>query len=823
VNSRGEPAAGATVLVYVEYLSFHEPTLASTTTDGQGRFRLPWPPLASPGRGLTANGNRSHLFSYRQESALAVGRTFDRSNRLVLPEAAPRAVTVQRADGKPLAGVKLMPRLIHVFNGPIAEIPVSLAAQLAATTGPDGKATLTSLAARDELMAVRVAADSLAEQDIVLVDRTASATRTGPVIVTIQATSRISGRIVDEQDRGVSGQAVEVWTLGSSLNPCPVGFAGGPVRTGPDGSFQTPQTLRAGSTFRVVVRAPGKDVILGGWIRLEPKPADLPAMVLGELRTLRGRVVDRTGKPVAGAEVLQRGDGPEPTSARTDANGRFSLGGFRSRPAILFARHEGFRFHGQLVRPLHDDATIALTRRDEPPPRVMKPVPPPELPADSRAIARRLIEPVLEMALRRKDAEAAVNVLVNLAAVDPGAALEKLDSANLADPQARMRVRLAVIQNLARTDPEEAAGLAEAIPDADLAAYSLLNIVKALPADRRPMKLDLLDRALLKARAATDVGARLRHTAGVARWWCDLGEVEKARKLLAETLPVGSQYAKKTDVRRGFFAASLARFDLPAAMALASDLSERHKDRVRCLMASQLAGTNPAESERLWNEAKGSVYSEMLEVCWRLASSDPVRARRIAAKAAERGDPNYYIVLALGLAPRDKAAARAALQEGIDWVDRRMDDPLSDFRVGGFLRTALEVVDRIDPALAADVFWRYLATRPSSINPRDPIGPYSGLVLERVAVYDRYLARLLFESIRARKPAAEGRELAESLLEFDAWAFLDPAAAIAAAEKLPIDPDRLDRSSGARSQVAAALARRGRYRPSGYLDFLPRP
>jgi hypothetical protein len=427
------------------------------------------------------------------------------------------------------------------------------------------------------------------------------------------------------------------------------------------------------------------------------------------------------------------------------------------------------------------------------------------------------------MALRRKDAEAAVNVLVNLAAVDPGAALEKLDSANLADPQARMRVRLAVIQNLAWTDPEEAAALAEAIPDADLAANSLLNIVKALSADRRPMKLDLLDRALLKARAATDVGARLRHTAGVARWWCDLGEVEKARKLLAETRPVASQYAEKTDVRRGFFAASLARFDLPAAMALASNLSDRHKDRVRCLMASQLAGTNPAEAERLWNEVKGSVYTEMLEVCWRLASSDPVRARRIAAKAAERGDPNYYIVLALGLAPRDKAAARAALQEGIDWVDRHMNDPLSDFRVGGFLRTALEVVDRIDPALAADVFWRYLATRPSSINPRDPIGSYSGLVLERVAVYDRYLARLLFESIRARKPAAEGRELAESLLEFDAWTMLDPAAAIAAAEKLPINPDRLDRSSGARSQVATALARRGRYRPSGYLDFLPQP
>ena len=78
-------------------------------------------------------------------------------------------------------------------------------------------------------------------------------------------------------------------------------------------------------------------------------------------------------------------------------------------------------------------------------------------------------------------------------------------------------------------------------------------------------------------------------------------------------------------------------------------------------------------------------------------------------------------MLALGLAPRDKAAAHEALQQGLDQVDQLMDDPLNDFRVGYFLRIALEVVDRIDPALAADVFWRYLATRPGSVDPRSAV------------------------------------------------------------------------------------------------------
>ena len=121
------------------------------------------------------------------------------------------------------------------------------------------------------------------------------------------------------------------------------------------------------------------------------------------------------------------------------------------------------------------------------------------------------------------------------------------------------------------------------------------------------MKLELLDRALLKAKAANGVGDRLRYTAAVANAWCDLGEVEKARKLVAETLPVANQYAEKTDIYRGFFAAALARFDLPAALAMANEFSGRQKDRILGLMAIQLASTNPAEAERLWNEVRGTL------------------------------------------------------------------------------------------------------------------------------------------------------------------------------------------------------------------------
>ena len=275
VNSKGEPVAGATVLVYLEFVGQHEPALVSTRTNAHGQFRLAWPRPGGPGRGAVANGNRSRLFAHRRGSALAVGHLSDRTHELVLREPTPRTIAIQQADGKPLAGVKVMPRLIRASSREIAEIPPSLASQFAATTGPDGKATLTSLAAFDEMMAVRVVGDTLAGQDIVLMDRPGRGTGTGPVTLNLQATSQISGRVVDDHGQGVAAQVVEVWTKGNQwLNPCPVEFAKGPVRTVADGSFQTSQTLLAGSIFRVVVRARGRTGSWGTGSRLDSSPAN---------------------------------------------------------------------------------------------------------------------------------------------------------------------------------------------------------------------------------------------------------------------------------------------------------------------------------------------------------------------------------------------------------------------------------------------------------------------------------------------------------------------------------------------------------------------
>ena len=145
-------------------------------------------------------------------------------------------------------------------------------------------------------------------------------------MIRLKKTSRLTGRIVDESGQPVANQAIEVWlrTARNWLGSSKVELTGGSLRTAADGSFKTPDNLMVGSTYRVVVRAPGKEPILSDWLTIGEAPRALLPMPLRSLRTIGGRVVDRQGKPVANIEVFQSGDGPEPTRP-----GRSPTAGFR--------------------------------------------------------------------------------------------------------------------------------------------------------------------------------------------------------------------------------------------------------------------------------------------------------------------------------------------------------------------------------------------------------------------------------------------------------------------------------------------------------------
>lgn len=327
----------------------------------------------------------------------------------------------------------------------------------------------------------------------------------------LKKTSWIAGRIVDAAGHPVVDQAVEVWSRGEGnrLQPNSVEFPGGPPRTKADGRFQTPDNLLSGSTYRIAVRSSGKEPILTDWITIGESPRTLLPMRLLPLRTVSGRVVDRQGKPLAGIEIFQTGDGPEQTATRTDADGRFSLEGFRQGSVFLFARGEGFRFHGQLIKESEHEVTVELTRNSERPKSEMKMLPEPIPLEESRTMARLLVEPVWKVVAEKGDDRTRHETLQALVNADPAGVLEKLESRRFADMKWEFHVRSEVAAALADRDPEEAAGVAESIADPGPRAAALIQLADILPNAQRPRRLVLLDRAALQAKAIPDAGERL--------------------------------------------------------------------------------------------------------------------------------------------------------------------------------------------------------------------------------------------------------------------------------------------------------------------------
>ena len=123
--------------------------------------------------------------------------------------------------------------------------------------------------------------------------------------------------------------------------------------------------------------------------------------------------------PVVGVEVFQSGDGPEPTATWTDVNGRFALGGFQRGPVFLFARGEGFRFRGRLIKPDEGNVTVELTRTTELPAQLMRMLPDAIPLTESRTLVRRLMEPTLEAALNENNESSRDAALRSLAAAVP--------------------------------------------------------------------------------------------------------------------------------------------------------------------------------------------------------------------------------------------------------------------------------------------------------------------------------------------------------------------------------------------------------------------
>ncbi len=578
------------------------------------------------------------------------------------------------------------------------------------------------------------------------------------------------------------------------------------------GSFQTPDNLLVGSPYRVVVRAPGMEPILSDWITIGDKPRVLLPMIQRPLRTLSGRVVDRQGKPLAGIEVFQSGDGPERTATKSAADGRFMLSGFRQGAIFLFARGDGFRFFGQLIKPGDRDITVELTRTSERPAVEMRMLPDPIPPEESRALALRLIKPYLDDFENESEATK-VRALRLLATADPVGVLHTLETVELASSRVKSAIKIEAAGALARTDPARAEAVARAIEVPELQVMGLLTVVHALPDQERDRKLALLGRAAVQTKAVTVPRIRLDQIGEVAERWFELGEKEKAKALLAEGLPLANKTAVAAAALRGRFAARLSLVDPALALAIVEAFPASDTYYVNLALrniAFRLAADNPALAERVLRKIRQESGRDWLPpaVAWRMAKVDPARAVSFVEESQRSLDhPQMFLFLALGLKTRDTAAALDAFQTAMRGIDRSMIEGSEYAPMRPKIEVLLPLVEQIDPALVPEYFWRVVATRPSLGDPGATGELSEGLLVALLAWYDRDVAAALFEPIRARMEQTDDQMLVRSSVEFMAWSIFDPRAAVARFAQVPVDPKRELNTDLARRELVDVLGR----------------
>lgn len=427
--------------------------------------------------------------------------------------------------------------------------------------------------------------------------------------------------------------------------------------------------------------------------------------------------------------------------------------------------------------------------------------------------------------------------------IDPAAVQEKLDTIKFIDPDYLDLARIQVVYALATDSLDEALAQAEVCTSADSRAKCYLQICD-VRRDLDKIRLrEIVDQALLNARAVKSPIDRLSMYAQIADKLIDLGERERARKLLREAEEIAGPTIKgnKGGFNLGIVAEALARLDLPAALKMLDDLDQQiRKDdksdrtyvyvRFYGTIAHKLAADAPADAERMLEKIRAlepaNVSDYAIAVCSSMARTDPARARRIAETMFNAGStelrPYALGLIAQRLAATDKPGAVELLETAYRELDHLADRAQTSTLHGNaqIASALLPIVEVVVPERLPEFLARTLSLREPWVDTGNGVHKADEIALltMMIARYDRDLATRLL------RPQLEQLGAIRSLVIHDvissrvlaALAMIDPREAVELTERLPNDPaPGLDESSPknlARIHVARMLAAHGKER-----------
>ncbi|MES2462534.1 MAG: carboxypeptidase regulatory-like domain-containing protein [Armatimonadota bacterium] len=318
----GKPLSGVTVSV-MDSMGAYGDVISSSGPDGRFALRLP------PGKHrLITSELEGYLSSTEtgEENAVLVtikdGETVPFSFRLA------RALTLsgvaQDASGNPVSGVDIT--VMEQGNPPKA------------TTDSEGRWTLKGIRPGNLRLVGGNDYEVFAGNEVSLSLKDAPP----PVVLKVKPfrPAPATGRVVTSDGKPVVGLTIQAQTK-MSMGGGGYWFHSEERRTDNQGRFTLPAIRPENPDIELKFNKPGYKVASGGTVTRQEDRFVIADTVLSALdagRTLKGRVVDAAGKPVADAIVAVPDAETGPGETRTTATGSFALAGVPESSQVLAAR-----------------------------------------------------------------------------------------------------------------------------------------------------------------------------------------------------------------------------------------------------------------------------------------------------------------------------------------------------------------------------------------------------------------------------------------------------------------------------------------------------
>ncbi|HZV03744.1 MAG TPA: carboxypeptidase-like regulatory domain-containing protein [Gemmataceae bacterium] len=546
-------------------------------------------------------------------------------------------------------------------------------------TDAEGKFVLRGLGVED-VFALRARSDRGVTDGGIVVN---VAEQRGPVrlVLSEKAACRLTGRVVDNLGRPVAAAAVGInWNyrgVGRHAN-MGIGTGLGGVKTDAEGRFQS-GVLWPGDTYQVNVTDEGHGRAES--IRVTGKAGqvhDLGTILLPRTSAeLRGVVVEESGHPVAGVNVFNRADAPQPVSTVTDKAGRFHLSGLFDGPVLVLARKEGYRFTMTRAETGTAEARVVLLKAGSVPPAA------PESQSKTRRDAeQKLLRHLLDKVLNLSEAATGGyrrHVFECLARTDLAKAEKWLDKEKAAggslganDVRRYLHtLRKIQAEQAAASDVDEAISLLSEV-DAEDACDTLRKLGERFQATEQDRGLRFAEEAVVKARGLP-LPNRVWELAAAADLVIRLGKQQAGRKLLNEAADLAEklgtqglqQYARASAARR------LAPYDLSRARQLLRPIGDTPSvNEWLSEMAGHLARTDPKAALSLVDELKEDRSTVREVTRLRIARQAAVRGPAVGARiAASIPDVRYraeaLVQVATAVAGRDRKLAWSLIDQAL--------------------------------------------------------------------------------------------------------------------------------------------------------------